>query len=81
MAKKNKEEVVEQDNNVQISIEQICAAILSTVGAVTVNLDDLLKDYSSKSIAVNQDEETKSLTFSLADTPAQPEIVQEAEAE
>lgn len=65
------------ENNVQISIEQICAAIVKTLGSVEVSLEDLLTDYSSKSIAINQDEETKALTFTLADAPAPVEAVEE----
>lgn len=68
------------ENNVQISIEQICAAIVKTLGSVEVSLEDLLTDYSSKSIAINQDEETKALTFSLADAPV-PEEEAPAETE
>ena len=58
-----------QDENVNISIEQICAAIISTYKTVVVPLENLLKDYSGKNIAVSQDEETKVLTFTLADNP------------
>jgi len=81
MATKKKEEVhvitdaepaaseTAQEENVNISIEQICAAIIRTYGTIVVPLDNLLKDYSSKNIAVTQDEETKVLTFTLADNP------------
>ena len=58
-----------QDENVNISIEQICAAIINTYKTVVVPLDNLLRDYSGKNIAVSQDEETKVLTFTLADNP------------
>jgi len=58
-----------QDENINISIEQICAAIINTYKTVVVPLESLLKDYSGKNIAVNQDEETKALTFTLADNP------------
>ena len=63
------EETTTQDpsNNISISIEQICASILATVGSIEVPLASLVADYSSKSIAVNQDPETKAITFSLAD--------------
>jgi hypothetical protein len=66
------------ENNVQISIEQICAAIIKTLGSVEVPLEDLIADYSSKSIAVNQDEETKALTFTLTDAPVSEETTDEA---
>ena len=68
------------ENNVQISIEQICASIVKTLGSIEVSLEDLLTDYSSKSIAINQNEETKALTFTLVDAPV-PENKEEAEAE
>jgi len=65
-------ETTDQPSNqdVQISIEQICAAILNTIGSVEVSLESLMTDYSSKNISVNQDPETKALTFALADQPA-----------
>jgi hypothetical protein len=72
------------DTNVQISIEQICASIIKTLGSVEVSLEDLVTDYSNKSIAVNQNEETKALTFTLADAPAPVEeeaVVEETPAE
>ena len=74
MAKKAKSAVKESsetipDQNIPISVEQICAAIVNLVGPVEVQLSDLMADYSGKSIAVNQDEETKALTFSLVDSP------------
>ena len=74
MSKKNK--VVEavdavektaQDGNVQISVEQICASIIKTLGSVQVSVEDLLANYQDKSISVNQNEETKTLTFTLID--------------
>jgi hypothetical protein len=68
-------DTVEADGNVQISVEQILASILTTLGSVEVSLENLIKDYSGKNIAVNQDEETKALTFTLADKP------EEAQAE
>ena len=56
------------DPGVQIRVEQILASILS-LGAVTVPLDKLVGNYSGKNIAVNQDPETKDVTFELADVP------------
>jgi hypothetical protein len=64
---KTQETTQDPSNNISISIEQICAAILATVGSIEVPLASLVTDYSSKSIAVNQDPETKAITFSLAD--------------
>ena len=74
MSKKN--EVIEtvdaveetaQDGNVQISVEQICASIIKTLGSVQVSVEDLLANYQDQSISVNQNEETKTLTFTLVD--------------
>ncbi len=70
MAKKKKESP--ESSGVNISIEQICAAILQTVGSVEVQLDTLLSNYSEKSIAIVQDEKTNALTFSLSDVVADP---------
>ena len=69
-----------EGDNVQISIEQICAAIVNTLGSVEIQLETLLTDYSTKSIAINQDEETKALTFTLVDAPV-PEKQEEAKTE
>jgi hypothetical protein len=66
-----------QEEGVNISIEQICAAIINTYKTVVVPLDNLVKDYSSKNIAVTQDEETKILTFTLADNPALEDVESE----
>jgi hypothetical protein len=65
-------------DNVQISVEQICAAIISTIGSVDVPVEKLLANYQDKSISVNQNEETKVLTFTLIDNS---EIAPEAEKE
>jgi hypothetical protein len=59
-----------ENQNINISIEQICAAILNTLGSVDVSIENLLQNYTGKSIAINQDQETKVVTFSLADVPA-----------
>ena len=67
------------DANVQISVEQICAAILATVGSVEVSLDNLVANYAGKTIAVDQNPDTKAVTFSLADMPAEVENVLETE--
>jgi len=60
------------ENNVQISVEQICAAILKTVGSVEVSLEDLVSNYGGKTIAIDQNPDTKAVTFALADLPEQP---------
>jgi hypothetical protein len=71
-------EVAPEGDNVQISVEQICAAIISTIGSVDVPVEKLLANYQDKSISVNQNEETKVLTFTLIDNS---EIAPEAEKE
>jgi hypothetical protein len=57
----------EANNNVQIQIEQICAAIIAKLGSVEVELNELITDYSKKSISVSQNEDTKAITFTLVD--------------
>lgn len=63
-------EVTPAQDNVQISIEQIAAAIIATQGTIVVPVANLLTNYSDKSISVNQDPDTKDLIFALADNPA-----------
>jgi len=59
------EETAPAGDNMQISVEQICAAIVKTLGTVSVSLEDLIANYQDQSISVNQDPDTKVLTFSL----------------
>ena len=69
----------QQNSGVNISVEQILAAILKTTGDVTITLENLVANYSTKSIAVNQHED-KSVTFSLVDAPvAESTITETAE--
>jgi len=63
------EETKQDINNINISIEQIIAAILNKVGKMELTLQELLTDYSSKSIAVNQDPDTQMVTFEMAEMP------------
>lgn len=72
------DETTQQDSNIQISVEQICAAILKTAGSIQVSLEDLVANYGGKTIAIEQDETTKAVTFALADTP---NVEQTAETE
>jgi hypothetical protein len=81
MATKNTEVKENKDLEANISIEQICAAIISTYGTAVVPIDNLLKDYSDKNIAVNQDLETKELTFSLVDSSEKVSEEDQAETE
>jgi hypothetical protein len=71
------EEVKQDLNNVNISIEQIVAAILNKVGKVDLSLQELLTDYSSKNIAVNQDPDSQQITFELADLPEETQTENE----
>ena len=67
------------NNNVQISVEQICAAILATVGNVEVPLENLVANYGGKTISVDQNTDTKAVTFALADKPENTEDILETE--
>jgi len=60
-------------NNVNISIEQIVAAILNKVGKIEITVEDLLLDYSNKNIAVNQNFETQGFIFELVDNQTETE--------
>jgi hypothetical protein len=71
------EEIKQDLNNVNISIEQIVAAILNKVGKVELSLQELLTDYSSKNIAVNQDPDSQQITFELADLPEETQTENE----
>lgn len=78
----NNSEVQNTSDNpgVQISVEQILASILS-LGPVSVPLDSLIANYGGKNIAVNQDPDTKVVTFELADVVLPVEEDSSAETE
>jgi hypothetical protein len=59
------------NDGINISVEQILAAILSKTGEVNVPLDTLIANYADKTIAVNQLED-KSVTFTLVDIASVP---------
>jgi len=59
------------NDGVNISVEQILAAILSKTGEVNIPLDTLVANYADKTIAVNQLED-KSVTFNLVDIASVP---------
>ena len=63
----------EEMNNVKISVEQICAAIITTVGELEVPLETLIKDYSNMNISVEQDEDSKSFIFKLVEVQTENE--------
>lgn len=60
-----------EEQNINISIEQICAAILQEKGSIEVSIENLIMNYGGKTIAINQDDETKSVTFTLVDAPVE----------
>jgi hypothetical protein len=61
------EDLNKDPNNIPIGVEQICAALIDSMGSIEIPVDSLLKDYSNKSIAVNHDDETNSITLTLVD--------------
>lgn len=61
-----------EENNVNISVEQILAAILKVSGKVNVPFADLVSDYSTFNIAVTQNED-KSVDFELTEVQASAE--------
>lgn len=69
-------EQTQQDPGMNISVEQILAAIINKLGEITIPIEELVANYSTKVIAVNQNED-KSVVFSLADVPAVQEQVGE----
>ena len=54
-------------NNVQLPIEQILAATINKLGKIELTQDDLLQNYSSKSIAVTPAEDGLSFALELVD--------------
>ena len=75
MAKKKKEEVQEvtqtqeENKSIEVSVEQVCAAILSTIGnTVNVPLANIVANYSNHTIKVDQQEDG-SVTFELQELP------------
>jgi hypothetical protein len=58
---------------VQITVEQILAAILNKVGTVVMNKEDLVADYSNFAVAVDPIGENE-LQFSLVDAGVADEL-------
>jgi hypothetical protein len=56
----------EQDNKVQMTVEQILAAILHKIGPVEVTGEELFTDYSNYAVAVDPASDGK-VTFTLTD--------------
>lgn len=55
-----------EDNNIDVSIELILAAILSANGKQAIPLDSLMRDYSNYTVAINQEEDGQ-LSFELVE--------------
>ena len=73
------EETNQQENpGINISVEQILASILNTVGPITVQLEKLIENYGNRSISVNQNED-KSVVFDLVESPKAEEVTESAE--
>ena len=69
-----------ENPGVNITIEQILAAVVNHVGSITIPIEKLIMNYGDKQIAVNQNED-KSVVFSLVDTPKAEEETTEETAE
>jgi hypothetical protein len=68
----------EQNPGFNISVEQILASIINTIGDITVPLEKLVANYGDKTIAVNQNED-KSVVFSLINASEVPASQETAE--
>lgn len=55
-------------SNVNIGLEQICAAILATTGPIKINFNTLLTDYSKKNISVTPQDDSDEILFDLIDS-------------
>jgi hypothetical protein len=66
-------------SQVQITLEQICAAIIAQNGGpVSVPTAVLLQDYSKYSIQITHDDENNTILFELAELPVEEVTVTEA---
>lgn len=61
------------DNNINLGIEQICAAMINKFEKINIPLNEILQDFSSKSISVTQDLETQDLVFELVEKTTEEE--------
>ena len=50
-----------------ISIEQVCAAILANKGALTIPISALFEDFNGRGIELTQNNEDQTLTLSLSE--------------
>ena len=71
-------ETQQENQGINISVEQILASILNTVGPITVQLEKLIENYGNRSISVNQNED-KSVVFDLVENPKSEEVTESAE--
>jgi len=68
------ETTTDKNNPVDISIEQICAAIIDKYGQVEIPIMSLFTNYGEKSIAVFQNDDEKTVTFTLANNSELPTV-------
>jgi len=65
-------------SQVQITLEQICAAIIAqSDNRISVPTAVLLQDYSKFSIQITHDDENNTIIFELAEVPVQEVTVTE----
>lgn len=57
----------QQGDKFDISIEQVCAAILAHHGEITIPITSLFEDFKGRAIELRQNNEDMTLTLSLAD--------------
>jgi hypothetical protein len=74
MSDETTEQTTDTAKPVDISIEQICAAIINKFGSVELPIEALFTNYGEKSIAVYQNHEEKTVTFKLADNSELPMV-------
>ncbi|MEY4331351.1 MAG: hypothetical protein RLZZ196_89 [Bacteroidota bacterium] len=55
-----------ENKEVNISVEQILASIINTMGTITVPIEKLVENYGDRHVAVNQNED-RSVEFSLVE--------------
>lgn len=61
------------DNNVNLGIEQICAAMINKFGKINIPLNEVIQDFSNKNISVTQDLDTQDLVFELVEKTTEEE--------
>lgn len=63
--------VSEDLKNVQVTLEQITAAIINHAGKIEVPVVNILQNYAGKTISITHDDEKNTLIFELVDIPAE----------